>query len=431
MNLNVKIELNGIFVYVGKISGTNHEDACFVYDKNFLQSKNRNAISISLPLQKEKFSPAETRAFFSGLLPEGFLLESITQNMHFNKDDYLSVLTLLGNECLGAIVVLQDKESLALPSYQKLSEDQVAKLASEGATQSISLVQKAHLSLAGASGKVGLYLSNDGAHHQWYLPKNTAPSTHIVKQSHVRLKNIVINEYLCTQTAKYLGIDVPQTFIVENKRTFDDEILFATKRYDRIFDESSRKIDSLTRPYRLHQEDFAMALGISSDNKYEPQNKNYFLKMHKLIAQHFTNPLQDLKKLWEILIFNYLIGNTDAHIKNFSLLYNKNLSAIKLAPAYDLLSTVVYEDMSRNMAFNIGGQIKLDSIGLQQFLDEASKTNINPVLIEKWIKNMLESFEHDLNLATQKLVNQGFSQANKIRDKILQKGGYVILSKNI
>ena len=94
-----------------------------------------------------------------------------------------------------------------------MSAEEVKRLAQEGATESAELVTKAHLSLTGASGKVGLYYDNEK--DEWYLPYGDAPSTHIVKQSHVRLKNIVANEQLCLLTAKKLGIEVPESFIVK------------------------------------------------------------------------------------------------------------------------------------------------------------------------------------------------------------------------
>lgn len=91
------------------------------------------------------------------------------------------------------------------------------------------MVTKAHLSLTGASGKVGLYYKIDT--NEWYLPIGAAPSTHIVKQSHVRLDGIVTNEQLCLQTAKNLGIDVPDSFVINVGTGKDEEVLFATHRY--------------------------------------------------------------------------------------------------------------------------------------------------------------------------------------------------------
>ena len=151
-----------------------------------------------------------------------------------------------------------------------MSAEEVKRLAQEGATESAELVTKAHLSLTGASGKVGLYYDNEK--DEWYLPYGDAPSTHIVKQSHVRLKNIVANEQLCLLTAKKLGIEVPESFIVKTTGIDSEDVLFATKRYDRKISVNNKKINGLTIPYRLHQEDFAQALGIASSEKYETNN---------------------------------------------------------------------------------------------------------------------------------------------------------------
>ena len=117
--------------------------------------------------------------------------------------------------------------------YQKLTIDEVSQLAREGAMETAELVTKSHLSLAGASGKVGLYY--DENNKDWYLPKGAAPSTHIVKQSHVRLDGIVTNEQLCMMTAGNMGIEIPESFIVNVGDGRDEEVLLATKRENRLW----------------------------------------------------------------------------------------------------------------------------------------------------------------------------------------------------
>ena len=141
-NLDVFIEIHGKEYYVGGIHGNNVMDASFKYDDEYLNKG--HAISVMLPLRKEAFSPSETSCFFEGLLPEGFSRKSVAAWLHADENDYLT----------------------------------------------------------GASGKVGLYY-NEG---RWFQPIGTAPSTHIVKQSHVRLKHIVENEQLSLRTAAHLGI---------------------------------------------------------------------------------------------------------------------------------------------------------------------------------------------------------------------------------
>jgi serine/threonine-protein kinase HipA len=172
---------------VGEIIGNDSNDACFAYAESYASNPEHRAISISLPLSKRTFDARATRNFFEGLLPEGFTRRCVAEWMHAEENDYLTILAGLGQECLGAIKVIDENVSEIQSEYRKLTKDEVLKLAKEGAVESAELVTKSHLSLTGASGKVGLYY--DGKH--WYLPIGEAPSTHIVKQSHIRLKKMV------------------------------------------------------------------------------------------------------------------------------------------------------------------------------------------------------------------------------------------------
>ena len=283
IRLSVWIEIRGENRYVGDITGQDAGDACFAYAKDYLQDPDSRAISISLPLEESSFSPSRTRNFFEGLLPEGFTRRCVAQWLQADQQDYLAILSGLGRECLGAIQIL-DQEAPPVPAaYTPLSLGKMQELAREGATASADIVTKSHLSLTGASGKVGLYY--DEANDQWYQPIGSAPSTHIVKQSHVRLQKIVANEQLCLLTARNLGIPVSESFIIKTtspqassaqrlsqsmaEMASDDTLLFAARRYDRTFASFSRCLDGLPAPLRLHQEDFAQALGISSADKYE------------------------------------------------------------------------------------------------------------------------------------------------------------------
>ena len=191
MTYTVIIEKNGVPVPVGHISNSG-----FAYDDAYLHGEDARPISVSLPLQEDAFSPQRTKCFFDGLLPEGFTRRTVAQWMPVSGDDYLSILAGLGKECLGAIQIVCEPDEIPA-HYQKLTLPQVQALAAEGATQSAKLVTESHLSLTGASGKVGLYY--DATNNAWYQPFGTAPSTHIVKQSHVRLSGIVVNELLRLQ----------------------------------------------------------------------------------------------------------------------------------------------------------------------------------------------------------------------------------------
>ena len=95
--LLIYLEINGIQVYIGDIIYNNQQDAGFAYANEYLMSKSASPISISLPLQEERFSTQRTRNFFEGLLPEGFTRRTVAQWMHVSEDDYLSILKWLQN----------------------------------------------------------------------------------------------------------------------------------------------------------------------------------------------------------------------------------------------------------------------------------------------------------------------------------------------
>ena len=183
-NLEVYIECNGNMINVGSITGHNSDDAVFSYSEEYIEDKSSRAISISLPLDERSFSPERTRCFFESLLPEGYTRRCVAGWLHVDENDYISVLSELGSECLGAIRIVEGDMNITESSYRLLSHEELLEFAREGATKSAELVIKSHLSLAGASGKTGLYY--DRNNNEWYQPAGLAPSTHILKQSHVR-----------------------------------------------------------------------------------------------------------------------------------------------------------------------------------------------------------------------------------------------------
>ena len=414
--LEVYIEEDGDFVLAGRIQGETWEDARFIYEKSYLENQSHQPVSISLPFQGDAFSPFETRCYFEALLPEGYTRRCVAGWMHVAEEDYLSVLAGLGNECLGAVRICEPGAGGCSPSYKKISREELLEFAKEGASKSAQFLAKAHLSLTGASGKTGLYYDNkDG----WYMPFGTAPSTHIVKQSHVRLSGIVANEQLCLRTAKILGIDVPESFIISVGT--GEHILFATKRFDRLMQEDSRVIDGKKVPFRLQQEDFAQALGVPASQKYEKIGDSYLKRVFTLLRQYSDNPVEDQLKLWDICIFNYLIGNTDNHIKNIGLLYGKDRRTIRLAPAYDIVSTMIYEESTEQMAMAIDGELDIRKITKESFRAEARHIGLGERIAMRRFEQMQNSFERALAQAKEEIQDAGYPGVEEIYEKILRK----------
>ena len=416
MVYEVSIERGGVQQQVGTLTGASPDDAVFAYCQEYLPSG--APISVSLPLQEGPFSPAQTKNFFDSLLPEGFTRRAVAQWIHADESDYLTILHALGRECLGAIQVRTEGEH-PQASYEPLTLQRVKELAAEGAAKSAELVTESHLSLAGASGKVGLYY--DG--QTWYLPKGTAPSTHIVKLSHIRLKQIVLNEQLALLTARNCALNVPDSFIVNTGTGKDEEILLATRRYDRVFTKVGNTVDGLPVPLRLHQEDFAQALGISAASKYENPEEAYLPKMFRLLRRYSARPVEDMTQLWDQIVFHCLLGNTDAHLKNFSLLYSADLRSVRLAPVYDVISTTVYPAATRKLSCRIGSAKTIDEVNEAAFEAAARQAGLGVRMAMSRYRRMVEQFVPALRAAAQTLCKQGFPAAADLSEQILKTGG--------
>lgn len=422
INLKVQIEINGQFVQAGHITGSNFRDAAFSYDESYIASPSAHAISLSLPLSIKDYDTDSTRTFFDGLLPEGFTRQCVAENIHASSDDYISILRELGSECLGAIQIIDEEKPSIKEGYIPLTIEEIKALAKEGTSKSAEIVVKSHLSLTGASGKVGLYYNQASA--KWYKAQGLAPSTHIVKQSHVRYKNIVLNEQLCLLAAQKLGIEIPESFILQAQagKVNDEDVLFATRRFDRDFDKDSRIIDSLKTPYRLHQEDFAQALGIKSSDKYEKAGQGYLKKMFDLLLKHSSNPIEDSLKLWKRAVYNCIIGNTDNHIKNSSLIYSKDLSSIRLAPFYDVVCTKVYESSTDEMSVSINGRQNVNQITRDDLEQEAKNCGLGSKAAMKIYDEIHNGIQKALLDSADELLRAGFTEAQPMAEKIL---GYV------
>jgi len=410
--LNVYIEIKGQQVKAGILEGNTYLDTCFVYDSEYIKQAFARPISISLPLQQERFSAHETKIFFESLLPEGFSRKSVANWAKVNEEDYVTLLECLGKECIGAIQISKD-ERITEYGYVPVDNRELIELAREGATKSTEMLMESHISLAGASGKVGLYY--DEADDKWLKPYGIAASTHIIKQSHVRLDHLVLNENICMLAARRLNIDVPKSFIVNVGTGKDEELLYAIERFDRL-----RMGDGgICTPHRLHQEDFAQALGIPASEKYEIEDKDYLKRMFELITDYSANPIEDGLKLWDRIILNYLIGNTDAHVKNYGLIYSDDLKSIRLSPAYDIVCTRIYGNRN-DMSIMINGKLDCTSVERDDFVAVAKKVCIGQKVAMEHYDFMANNIEHALKESVMEMKDMGFEEANELGERMIK-----------
>ncbi|HBN23182.1 MAG TPA: type II toxin-antitoxin system HipA family toxin, partial [Holosporales bacterium] len=201
------------------------------------------------------------------------------------------------------------------------------------------------------------------------------PTTHILKPIIERVKDSVHNELFCMKLAKRVGLDVPEVSL----HFAGDTPYYLVERYD-------RQVDKNGVVRRIHQEDFCQALGVAPEMKYEREGGPSIVACQDVIAKHSARPAADQIKFLNIILFNYIIGNADAHGKNFSLLYRSDKP--ELAPAYDLLSTAIYSDLSEKIAMKIGGQYKPKNVCLRHFHRLVADTKTAQLAMNRQIKTM-------------------------------------------
>nr|WP_239057167.1 type II toxin-antitoxin system HipA family toxin [Desulfovibrio sp. JC010] len=336
----------------------------FSYSDEWLQSKTSFNLSCSMPLQEEPFIAELVYNYFSNLLPESSLRTVIARRLGVSEENSRALLESLGGECAGRISLYTEKKGehgleQTIPEYKALTLPKFVDLVNE-LPQRPFLVEKEgiRLSLAGAQQKLPIYYDGEII----AIPQGGLPSTHIVKPPMRDFPDTVANELFCMLLAKNMDFAVPDVMPLP----FDDSFLFCISRYDRRLQKDGMQ--------RLHQEDFCQALGLSAHQKYEADGGVNAGQCFHILQDFSAQPAKDRLSLLRMFIFNYCIGNMDAHGKNFSLLYTH--AAPTLAPYYDLLSTIIYENTSDRLAMKIGRENRPDWIQERHWERFADEINI-------------------------------------------------------
>ena len=360
----------------------------FAYLPEWLAQPQAMPVSMSLPLQADSFDDQQTRPFFAGLLPEGQLRSVIARQLQVSSQNEFALLDQLGGECAGAvsltawesISIQQSAQSVELPispdsSVQWLSDDDLVEILDQLPSRPMLVGQAGlRLSLAGAQDKLPVLF--DGV--RIGLPQFGTPSSHILKPAIAAVTDSVSNEAFCLALAKQLKLPCANAQIhqVAGRR------FLLVERYDRQI----HTIGTLSQRKRLHQEDFCQALGVVSELKYQNEGGPSLAQCFGLLRQATRPSAPQVLRLLDAVLFNALIGNHDAHGKNFSLLYDAN--GVSLAPLYDLLCTAVYPNLTARMAMKIGSKYKFSELEARHWQQFATEVGLSPAACQKRLIQM-------------------------------------------
>ena len=365
----------------------------FTYDPAFLASHDAAPLSLSLPLQTARFSGSQTLPYFEGLLPEGDVRAAIARQLGISENSPAKLLEVLGKDCAGDVAVLEEDDPYQPPAddvYAPLSEG-LELIARNPRGEIARLREDNRLSLAGGQEKIALYHDErrkiDAG---WHIPLAGSPSTHIIKpQADDNYPQLVYNEFLCMRLARQVGLIAAEADIIPLERP-----LLVIKRFDREMTNRTNE-DGLAIYRRLKQEDFCQALGFDSRHKYETDGGPGISDLSNALLAHSTQFLKDCEALLRLVLFNYLLGNCDAHAKNYSLMLG-HTGNVRLAPAYDLVSTTVYDGtfggiLSKRMGMGIGAHSNIDQVTPDDFVLLAEDIGIRLDLLIHIARDLLEA----------------------------------------
>jgi serine/threonine-protein kinase HipA len=347
----------------------------FQYDTARLKRKSPIPLSLSLPLTAEPYLDDTARPFFSNLLPEAGIRQTIARRLGISEQNDYDLLREIGGECAGAVSVLPEGSLPSLePGYREIDEEELHRIVKELPMRPFLVGDRGiRLSLAGAQSKLPVYLEGNRV----FLATGNAPSTHILKPPIAGLEESVENEAFCMTLAARIGLAVPKAIIRQGH-----DRLYIVERYDRERNPEGEIV-------RLHQEDFCQALGILPEQKYEAEGGPSSERCFALLKEKSVSPASDQKALLLWVVFNALIGNADAHAKNLAIIYTP--LGPRLAPFYDLISTLVYPDLSARLAMRIGGENRLNWIQRRHWERFSHEVGIKPRWIEKMVREISQS----------------------------------------
>jgi len=367
----------------------------FSYAAPWLQSTNAGPLSQHLPLRAEAFDDKATRPFFAGLLPEGDKRRLIAQTLQVSRQNDFALLDGIGGECAGAVSLLEPGQlpdpATSGQAVRWLDETTLVAVLDELPRRPMLAGEEGlRLSLAGVQDKLPVVL----AEGRIGLPLQMTPSSHILKPAIAAVEGSVFNEGFCLALAAQIKLPAASAAICQ---VANREYLLV-ERYDRVLQPSGDL-------QRLHQEDFCQALGIAPEYKYQNEGGPDLAQCFALIRTATRPSAPHILRLLDYVIFNALIGNHDAHAKNFSVVYTGG-SAV-LAPLYDTLSTAVYSNLTDKMAMKLGSKYKFTEVEARHWEQFAQAAGLSPALVKKRVLALARQLPAEASALRSAFVAQG------------------------
>ena len=316
----------------------------FTYDAEVVaEARPESAVGYRCPVRAKPYTGLEAAAVFENLLPEGTLRSTLGQATKRDPGDTVGLLGVVGGECAGALQLWPEGESPPLtPEYDDVTAAAMRVAFTNARGQLRQVTGRA--SLSGAQPKLALWRMPPvgGEHPMYKLPRNGAPTTVVVKRPGQDFPGVLEAEMVGMRLMQSAGVATASSA----------PCVVATDCHESARFDREVTLEGHVR--RLHAEDGCQLTGRLSRNKYARQNGPTYLDLCTVLNRASTNPLEDREFLFRWAMANAAMGNYDAHGKNMSVVY-VSADRVRLAPAYDVVVTAVYEALDRHFALHFCG----------------------------------------------------------------------------
>ena len=372
---------------VGILDVAKDGDLSFRYEQSWLDRSRlpHHPLSVALPLSPDAYDHERAGPFFDGLLPDSQQTrEALARYLQVDATDDYALLYELGRDCPGAVTVMQTGEEIVADEkvharWDALDDDRLAEYISALPRRPLFIDAdgELRLSLAGVHHKAGVGV----VEKRIALPRGRTPSTHILKVDIDGLPDSIRVEHFCLRVAEAVGIPVPFSTI----RVVKGMPYMVIRRYDRV------GVDGLRVFRRLHQEDFCQALGRFPRQKYEKDGGPSWKECFELM-KNVTDVVTARIQLLQRALFQFLVGNPDAHAKNYSLVYRSG--RIELSPLYDVNNAAAfrsfYKEQRSRLAMFVGGNRDPSTVTAENWEAFAKETDFRPRYVVRQLLDMAE-----------------------------------------
>lgn len=385
-------------VEAGVLKQDEHGRHEFIYHQAYRADPNSTPLSTSMPLTASTYRGATLDAYLAGLLPDNEdVLDAWATRFDVSAHNPYAMLEHVGEDCAGAVQFVTPARVASLEPgevhWQTEVEigDRIRMLRGDPTAWLGAQLDFGLFSLAGAQSKFAILRGEE----RWGFPRGAIPTTHIVKPGNDRYPEMDLNEHICLETARNLGLRAALSEI----RAFDGERVLIVERFDRALVGGDR--------IRIHQEDGCQAYAVHPRDKYEARGGPGAVMLARRIRDYVEPDYvdADLWRLVSAMAFNWLIGGTDAHAKNYGFLLEA--STVRLAPLYDLVSLLPYVAARPGsvraadgeivaaplkMAMKIGSQYEIAKVGAREWTDLAEGFGLAPPAVLDHVAKLANQF---------------------------------------